>query len=167
MQSEAALGNTSGLMGAHFAKPVSRPRPGRRRQAGFLSIALGVGLLAFAFLDEDGTPVRSTSPTVPPSSEPTVLGVTVEPGPSPSAADPATPVSLSVPDDGAPATSAPRSTTTGAPATTTTAGPVLIPPTVVTNTETTRSTTTTSSTPESTTTSTGEAETTTTEAGAG
>ncbi|MGV3758984.1 MAG: hypothetical protein ACO1PW_05495 [Actinomycetota bacterium] len=154
-------------MGAHFATPA-RSRPGRRRQAGFLAIALGVGLLAFAFLDEDGTPVRSTGPTIPPSSEPTVLGVTVEP-PTTAGAVPATPVSLTVPDDGAPTTAEPRSTTTGEPATTTTEGPVLIPPTVVTNTIPTRPTTTTTTTTEPTTTTesttTTEATTTTSEGG--
>jgi hypothetical protein len=140
-------------MGAHFTSPARGSRPGRRRQIGILSIALGVGLLAFAFLDEDGTPVRSTSPTLPPSSEATVLGVTVAPEPTTPGAEPATPVSLSPPDDaddgdgdggGTPTTAGSRPTTTRAPsATTTTEGPVLIPPTVVTNTVPPRPTTTT------------------------
>lgn len=137
-------------MGAHFPTPVARPRPGRRRQVGILSIALGVGLLAFAFVDEDGTPVRNTSPTVPPSSEPTVLGVTVEPEPTAPGAEPATAVSLSSPDDddgeGTPTTAAPGPTTTRPPSTTTTEGAVLIPPTVVTNTVPPRPPTTTSTT---------------------
>jgi hypothetical protein len=151
-------------MGAHFANAVPRSRPGRRRQAGLLAIALGVGLLAFAFLEEDGTPVRSTSPTVPPSSEPTVLGVTVDPGPTAPDADPAAPVPVAASDDedddpsgpGSPSTAGGPATTR--PSTTTTEGAVLIPPTVVTNT----APTTTTSAPSST--STTETTTTTTEA---
>ena len=135
-------------MGAHFATHA-RSRPGRRRQLGIVSMALGVGLLAFAFLDSDGTPIRTTSPTVPPSSEATVLGTTVEPEPTVPEAAPAEPVVGDLVTE-APATTAPSSSprptsTTRPPTTTTTEAPVLIPPTVVTNTTTTTEATTTTS----------------------
>jgi len=110
-----------------------------------VSIALGVGLLAFAFLDSDGTPVRTTSPTVPPSSEPTVLGVTVEPAPTTPEAEAAEPVvGELVTEEPTTAPPHPRPTsTTRPPPTTTTGPPVLIPPTVVTNTTTTSEVSTT------------------------
>lgn len=139
------MGNTHAVTGAHFARSPS-DAPGRRRQAGFVSIALGVGLIAFAFLDSDGTPVRTTSPTVPPASEPTVLGVTVEPEPTTPEADPADPVVgelVTGSSSTAPTRPRPTSTTRTPATTTTTEAPVLIPPTVVTNTTTTTEATTT------------------------
>jgi len=154
-------------MPAHMARP-SPPVGGsdRARQAGFVAIALGIGLLAFAFLDgeERGGP-DDPRPGLVVTTEATVLGVTVARGDALRPAGPAAPATFEVDDEPsspttrrAAATS--TTTTTSRPGSTTTDDIDIGTPLSIDNTTTTHAPTTTT---EGTTTSTSETTTPTSE----
>lgn len=116
-------------MAAHMARSTTR-----RREAGILAIALGVGVLAFGFLGSEDPkeppgPDRARSIT----SGPSVLGAVITPDDTPPTAGAASPATFDIP--------ARRPSTTGGSVTTvaTTEAPsaTLIPPTEVENTTTT------------------------------
>jgi hypothetical protein len=135
-------------MPAHLAAPA---RPDRARRAGFLVIALGVGMAAFAFVDGDQRGPRDRSPVVAvpssSSSTATVLGVTVTTAAGP-AASPASPATFTLDEE--------RGTVTTAPprrpvATTTSEGVDIGVPTSIVNTSSTTEATTTTEGPTTTT----------------
>ncbi len=81
-------------MPSHLATPI------RRRRAGALAIALGVGLIGFTLVDEDPRPeVRTSSDgVVPADTSPTVLGAVVTRD-SVVTAEPAAPATFEIDDD--------------------------------------------------------------------
>ena len=111
-------------------------RSARRRQAGILVIALGVGVLGFAFLGGDDPQRVPDAPDQARSisSEASVLGVVVTPDSAPPTAPAASPATFDGPARRSSATSgAPAPTVTS----TTTPSASLIAPTAIENTTTT------------------------------
>ncbi len=114
----------------------------RQRHAGALLCALGVGLVAFTFLDGDSPSVSlDRQPARSTTSEASVLGVVITQPEATSlpTASPASPVEIEpTPTRRAPTTTArPASTTTTSAPATTSPDPTLIDPTVIENTTTT------------------------------
>ena len=144
-------------MPAHMAPRSPRlGDPDRARQAGVVAIALGVGLLAFAFLDgEQRGGQDDPQPGLIATTEATVLGVTVEPDDVLPPAGAAAPATFDVDDDRPSPTTrhGADSTTTSRPATTTTDDTDIGTPLSIDNTTTTTEATTTTEEPTTTSTS--------------
>ncbi len=143
-------------MGAHFASTQRQQRRRERRhQVAALGVALGVGLLGFTFVDGDGRTSQGVPRSLPASTAPTVLGVTIERDDVAPAASPATfedtGIGRSTTRPPRTATTTATSPTTARPSTTTTGPAELIPPVVVESTSTTVDTATTAETTSTTT----------------
>lgn len=142
---QAARAEHSSGMPSHLATPI------RRRRAGALAIALGVGLIGFTLVDEDPRPeVRTSSDgVVPADTSPTVRGavVTRDSVGTAAPAAPAAPVTFEIDDEDERTTTTrrrPISTSTAKSAPTTFPPPTLGPPwSIVREPEDTTTTTTT------------------------